>query len=76
MQLTPDISIIPPSTGTPNFTSPAKDFEIRLAQLSRKNEELEMMLQSKDQDLEALRCQKEELCEKVNKLEEKLITYK
>ena len=50
-----------PSTGTPNFTSPVKNYELKLMQLINRNEDLEMKLKSKDKDLEALKSQKEEM---------------
>jgi peptidoglycan hydrolase CwlO-like protein len=65
-----------PGTGTPNFISPVKNYEIKLMQLINRNEDLEMKLKSKDQDIEAMKNSKDELQTKVTTLEEKIINYK
>jgi len=44
-----------PGTGTPNFISPVKNYELKLMQVIHRNEDLEMKLKSKDKDLEAMR---------------------
>jgi len=57
--LTSEFSVIP--TGTPNFISPVKNYELKLMQLINRNEDLEMKLKSKDKDIEALKNSKEDL---------------
>jgi len=52
-------------TGTPNFISPVKNYELKLMQLINRNEDLEMKLKSKDKDIESLKSTKEELQGKV-----------
>lgn len=54
-----------PATGTPNFISPVKNYELKLMQLINRNEDLEMKLKSKDKDIEALKTTKDELQVKV-----------
>lgn len=54
-----------PATGTPNFISPVKNYELKLMQLFNRIEDLEMKLKSKDIDIEAIKNQKEELQSKV-----------
>jgi hypothetical protein len=65
-----------PGTGTPNFISPVKNYEIKLMQMINRNEDLEMKLKSKEKDIEALKSQKEELHQKVSTLKDKIINYK
>lgn len=74
--LSSEFSSIPGGNGTPNFTSPVKNYELRVLHLLNRNEDLEMKLLSKDKDLDALRSQKDELSQKLNSLEEKLLSYK
>jgi hypothetical protein len=50
-----------PMIGTPNFTSPVKNYELKLSQLLRRNEDLEMRLKSKDQDIASLKQEKEDI---------------
>ena len=45
--LSSELSIIP-GTGTPDFISPMKNYEIKLMQLINHNEDLEMKIKSKD----------------------------
>ena len=52
--LSSELSSIP-GTGTPNFISPVKNYEVKLMQLINKNEDLEMKLRSKDKDIESLK---------------------
>ena len=65
-----------PGTGTPNFISPVKNYELKLMQVIHRNEDLEMKLKSKDKDIEAMLTQKEELQGKVGQLEERIVKYK
>ncbi|CDW74824.1 kinesin motor domain containing protein [Stylonychia lemnae] len=65
-----------PGTGTPNFISPVKNYEIKLMQLINRNEDLEMKLKSKDKDIDALKSQKEDLQTKNTLLDDKVLNYK
>jgi hypothetical protein len=47
LSLLSEFSSIPP-TGTPDFSSPVKNYEIKLLQILHRNEDLEMKLKSKD----------------------------
>jgi hypothetical protein len=52
--LSSEFSSIPP-TGTPNFISPVKSYELKFIQLINRIEDLEMKLRSKDKDRDALK---------------------